>query len=586
MSIDDHGLVGRQDMFQGRIEALRDRWWRSTRAGRCAGALALGLGGLYAAPVVDAATSAPAGSQQIAIPSYIHPGADPAAWDRLIGSDPGKVGIAVANVLNGPDIERKDEWASVMRRAHDAGIKVLGYVDTGYFGGTGMRTRLGSTRPEDWLSQAQQDINSWYELYGDDLGGIFFDDGQNACGPEDGSNRWADLQAQLNEFQKRRHPDSLTVLNPGTVVPQCFENTADVLLTFESPYDAYVGTNPNDALNYRELGWTPADPSRIWHLVYGASREQMLHAIDLSRERGAGYVYVTDDIPANPWDSVPEAGYWNDEQAAVSGGFVAPDPYPPLPFLNVSPPTAPEALTATSTDFTSTTLSWEPSNETDTGDAVSGYEILSGARAILTMPADISSVRVGGLMPGYDYLFTVRATDRSGNSSLPSAAVVVTTPTLSEAIASPEVNETDTTVTYGAAFFMPFSFRRVFIVTDNGQPCWWTGTVPQQCSEYLIENGALLHYSGGSEGSGWTWTKVRDLPGSYDGGYRYSWTLDKADLSSPGVQTVFNGEGYGPLSYLGVPTAVSVPEQEPTPASPFTELLRYLRQVTPATTLN
>lgn len=178
--------------------------------------------GLPGVPSVDAAPQNPASTQQIAVPSYIHPLADPSSWDRLIGSSPGKVGIAVANVLNGPDIQSKGYWTSVMKRAQAAGIKVLGYVDSGYFGGTGMRTRLGSTRPEDWMSQAQQDINTWYDLYGPYLGGIFFDDGQNACGPTEGSNLWADLHAKLNEYQKRNHPGSITVLNPGTVVPQCF----------------------------------------------------------------------------------------------------------------------------------------------------------------------------------------------------------------------------------------------------------------------------------------------------------------------------------------------------------------------------
>ncbi len=534
--------------------------------GRSVVVLALGVFGLSVAPAAKAHTGGhgPAESQQIAIPSYIHPGADPAAWDRLIDSEPEKVGIAVVNVLNGPDIEEREVWASVMERAHDAGIQVLGYVDTGYFGATGMRTRLGSTRPEDWVSQAQQDINAWYDLYGDWLGGIFFDDGQNVCGPEEGSNRWADLQAHLNEFQKRREPDSLTVLNPGTVVPQCFEHTADVLLTFESPYEAYVGTSPSEALNYRPLDWTPEDPSKIWHLVYGATREQMPRAMDLSRQRGAGYIYVTDDVLANPWDSVPDDAYWSAEQAKVTGGFVDPEPYPDLPYLNEDPPTTPMELRASATDFTSTTLRWELSSDDDRGDAVSGYEIVADGDAILSMPADVSSVRVGGLVPGDSYTFSVRATDLSGNRSSPSNRVIVTTPPLTEAIAAPEVIETETTVTYGASFHMPFAFRRVFIITGE-QPCWWTGTVPQQCARYLIENGALLRYAGGPDGATWTWTKIRDLPGTYDGSYRYTWTLERADLSSPGVQTIFNGEGYGPLSYLGTPVAVTAPEPAPTP---------------------
>ncbi len=81
------------------------------------------------------------------------------------------------------------------------------------------------------------------------------------------------------------------------------------MLTFESPYDAYIGQSPNPPLNYRDLDWTPSDPKKIWHLIYGATQEQMLNAMDLSKQRGAGYVYVTDDVLANPWDSIPNGFY-------------------------------------------------------------------------------------------------------------------------------------------------------------------------------------------------------------------------------------------------------------------------------------
>jgi hypothetical protein len=165
--------------------------------------------------------------QQIAVPSYIHPGADPGAWNRLIGAPSEKAGITVANVLNGPDFRRKPIWTDVMARAHGSGKRVLGYVDTGYLGLTGQKTRLGSSDPADWIAQAEQDINVWYALYGESLDGIFFDQGYNTCGPNNDFASWYD---HLNQFEKRHHPGALTVLNPGAVVPQCYEDTADILL--------------------------------------------------------------------------------------------------------------------------------------------------------------------------------------------------------------------------------------------------------------------------------------------------------------------------------------------------------------------
>src|SRR5262249_14042298 len=159
------------------------------------------------------------------------------------------------------------------------GKKVLGYVDTGYFGlADQRRTRLGSLAPADWFMQIEADINTWYRLYGASMDGIFFDDGFNACGAGD---EYADWYRELNDYAKRQHPGALTVLNPGTVVPQCYDGTADVLLTYEGDANTYVNAYP-------QLGWTPAD-SQLWHIVYGASADQIQNVVNLAKTRGAGY---------------------------------------------------------------------------------------------------------------------------------------------------------------------------------------------------------------------------------------------------------------------------------------------------------
>src|SRR4029079_13938443 len=109
-------------------------------------------------------------------------------------SAPGSVGIAVANVINGPDYTPLPEWASVIHATHANGVPVVGYVDTGYLGTSGQLTRLGSSNALAWISQIERDVDAWYACYGNDISGIFFDQGQNACGPS-GRNDWADLYA-------------------------------------------------------------------------------------------------------------------------------------------------------------------------------------------------------------------------------------------------------------------------------------------------------------------------------------------------------------------------------------------------------
>jgi len=71
-------------------------------------------------------------AQRLAVPAYINPADDPATWQQLVGSGAGTVGLVVANVDSGPGSAATAAWSGVLHNAHAAGMKVLGYVDTGY----------------------------------------------------------------------------------------------------------------------------------------------------------------------------------------------------------------------------------------------------------------------------------------------------------------------------------------------------------------------------------------------------------------------------------------------------------------------
>src|SRR5450756_2724018 len=100
------------------------------------------------------------------------------------------------------------------------------------------------------------------DVYKRQVDGIFFDDGYNVCGTDD---EYAAVYDIVNQYEKLNHPGAMTVLNPGTAVPQCYEGTADVLLTFEGSDATY------ESSAYQALDWTPASPSEIWHIIYGVT---------------------------------------------------------------------------------------------------------------------------------------------------------------------------------------------------------------------------------------------------------------------------------------------------------------------------
>jgi chitodextrinase len=442
------GRIPRLDTMASTLSSPRPM--KSDRMGRyktylagiaiaCLVALALPSSGA----VSGADTGQPANSnlaQQLAVPAYIDPTANPGAWAQLDGSQPGTVGIVVANVDSGPDSAPVPAWASAIHLAHAAGSKVLGYVDTGYLGSpitgqpNGLLTRSGLTGLGAWLPQAEADVNAWYQFYGSDLGGIFFDEGANQCGPTPSSTLYSDDYAALSSYVKQAHPGALTALNAGTAVPQCFQNSADVLVTFEGSYGDYTGSPVSPTEAYQPLSWSPVDPNKIWHIVYGATTQnQMENVMALSKSRNAGYVYVTNDVPANPYDTLPPAPYWSDEQ----------DESYPFGNPGSSLPSAPTGLTVpgqsgqsggqnnfsrgpvNDSSSTQVQLSWQPS--TGVSAPVVAYDVYQGSTWLGSVGAGTDSFTVTGLSPSTTYTFTVEARDSADNVSNPSRSVTVIT---------------------------------------------------------------------------------------------------------------------------------------------------------------
>jgi hypothetical protein len=226
--------------------------------------------------------------QRIAIPAYFPPGE---AWDRMAQAAP-TVDVVVMNPQNGPGSARQDAYARQVARSHEAGLRVLGYVPTGY--------------GERGAGEVRAEIENYYAWYGVD--GIFFDEASTDCAR-------SGYYGGLTDHVKARDDEALTVLNPGTRTGECYMAVADVLVTFEDTYETYVS-------GYSAPDWVPDyPPDRFWHLVHSApDTEAMRRAVDLGRERNAGYLYVTPDLPPNPWDTLPPEGYWRAEASTVGEG--------------------------------------------------------------------------------------------------------------------------------------------------------------------------------------------------------------------------------------------------------------------------
>lgn len=476
--------------------------------------------------------------QQIAVASYIDPAADLAAWNRLIEYPVEKLPILLANIVNGPDYAVDSEWADVISRASAAGKKVLGYVRTGYLSLSDQKyvTRLGSTELADWIAQIEEDIDMWYTLYGDYIGGIFFDEGWPSCGD---NNEYADLYKYINDYTKRAHPGAYTILNPGGTMASCFEDTMDTLLTFESDYTTYTSS-------YTANTWVPTDPRKLWHIVYNVPESALADVIALANERGVGYLQLTDDVLPNPYDALPSDTYMQSMLDAVNGGSLA--NANASDWASGASAGAISGLSISSSDYSSVTLSWNAAS------GALGYYVYSGDAVVVSVPGTMTMTTIGGLQPGSSYTISVRAVGSGGTTGTASSTLTVKTTSLPDGLAISNLNATAGTssTTYTADVLIPYNSFSLYIwdsvacdfTTDPG---WTINFVVDNyiCAQYMSDGSTLYRYTGTSAGA-WSWSSVGSVTAS-SSGYTYTWTLPLGTSTTDTTKFVVQAQGYNPL---------------------------------------
>ncbi len=385
-------------------------------------------------------------AQSIGVPAYFYPtpGASPNYWTEVTQTTP-KVGFVVANVSNGPNFGVDPNYSAAIAATHNAGTKVLGYVDTGYFGGTSpaRTTRLNQADVNSWTTQIEQDVDAWYSLYGSaGIDGIFFDDGQNVCGA---NNEYVTLYTDILNYVKQNHPGAYVVTNPGTAVPQCLENIADTLLTFEGSFDCYTNdSNCPTGQGYTPLSWTPVDPRKIYHIVYAVPSASLASISTLTKQNNAGVVFITDaTLAGNPYGSLPS--YLITE---------ATDTAPALSDSTV--PTPPTALATTSVSGTFAGLTWNSATDAN-GSGIVGYDVYQNGVKVTSVPASSSpQVTVTGLLPSTNYSFTVMARNAAGTVSAASNTLTFTTGANNGVVTAPNITNAvaynnDATLNWSAA---------------------------------------------------------------------------------------------------------------------------------------
>ena len=134
------------------------------------------------------------GRMGVVVPLYADPNLSP-QWAELVFAkiaDPLVPVVAIINPADGPGYEEDPGFLEGVQALHQAGIAVLGYVDTAY----------GETPP----SVLEQEVGTYHEWYGVD--GIFLDDMNASDSPY-----YIDATADVRAFGM-----NYTMANPGSPV--------------------------------------------------------------------------------------------------------------------------------------------------------------------------------------------------------------------------------------------------------------------------------------------------------------------------------------------------------------------------------
>ncbi|KAF1808040.1 hypothetical protein P152DRAFT_425554 [Eremomyces bilateralis CBS 781.70] len=447
--------------------------------------------------------STPGGSggdagQQVALASYIHPGGGYDLWRRMIAYPNDKVSVLVANVLNGPDVAVNKKWMAVLTEAVAKKKKVIGYVRTGYLGlATSddpkfepFETRLGSRTVEDWVAQIERDVDLWYKLYGaDKIGGIFFDEGWNQCGDTSNPNRWAEVYQFISDNTKRKYPGAYTVLNPGTGVEKCYENSSDTLMTFESSYENYI------MKNYTEINWKPSDPRKIWHIIYQVPEDRAVEVAKLAAENKAGLIHITPAVMPNPYNSLPSETYMDKIINFVPGG--SPLIQDHLSSYNGGSSPGKPVTKVTGLDYTSLHVEWS-----HPGGNPYGFAVYTGEEELVRLPGFMRKVTIGNiLIETKAMVVTVKAIGadgKMGDASNPHGGA--TKGLDGRVVRDVKIKTSPTETTIEANVLLPYGFIRIYFTDDSRYHNWGAWPISYGpnfvTAHYMVEGSTLFKYDG------------------------------------------------------------------------------------------
>lgn len=226
-------------------------------------------------------------------------------WGKVLDVD--HLGFTIINNANGAGAEKSTDFEKQVAIARGKGVKILGYVHTGY----GQRDK----------TEILSDVKKHIEWYGVD--GIFLDETISGWTAEQVAliPHYQELHDEIKKLNSRL----FVVANPGTNTIEAVLPTADIFMTYESNANQYI-----TAKDYKDRDIIITQPyyrtqpkARFWHVVYGVTPENYLKVMERAQKEHVGHVYFTDKMKEDnkkPDYSKAPSPYLLDVQEAWASG--------------------------------------------------------------------------------------------------------------------------------------------------------------------------------------------------------------------------------------------------------------------------
>ncbi|MCC6406168.1 MAG: spherulation-specific family 4 protein [Planctomycetes bacterium] len=218
---------------------------------------------------------------RVLVPAYFYPVAN-SPWTRLsavAALHPKRI-AAIGNVFNGPGTSFDASYAVAFADFRAHGGTLLGYVYTSY-----------GARP---LAQVFADIDQWLAWY--PLDGFFLDEMANTPG------QFESYYQAIYQYARSKVAGALVVDNPGTSTSPSYLHWNNQ--TVASAVCIYEGSGGFST--WHSDAWVKVRPRQEFYaLPYATPSAGWQAAVDHAFAENCGWVYVTDDVLPNPWDTLP-----------------------------------------------------------------------------------------------------------------------------------------------------------------------------------------------------------------------------------------------------------------------------------------